>query len=416
MGALLFRSGSRFADALIEAPNPKPTAVDKAGFGRLASLYTSFSKLFATSMLDLCISEGCQAIADPFSGMGTLGEAGRGRPVDLSLGDISPFAALSGAFRTSSRQEILEGAALVQAICGRIDARDEHDFFSQLLTAVGAGTETTARETIRAPSMPEHRAAALATYLAALSRLRLHKSLAGSNPTWMKRPSVASSRAATRLAVEQTVLAAETYAGGLEDLHPENRTLVRWVPFSEKVFAPASLDAIVTSPPYPNRTDYIRHYLPASELLLNAAGQDERSLRLEQIGTPLIRPRVSQAAVPAGVTHLVETIRSHPSYASERYYYKGFLLYFSDMSHALASMAGWLRPGGLMLLVAQDTYYKDVHVPVVNLLIELAGLHGLVLRGRRDWRVSATLSQLSPHSRRSVPTRSLSESLIAFSK
>lgn len=416
MGATLFQTESRFLDALLSAPNPKPTAVDKAKFGQLASLYTAFSQEFAAEILDLCMSQGCRVIADPFGGMGTVGEAGRTRPVNLQLGDISPFAALSGAFRTSSSEEILSSTLLVRELSDRINAEDEKAYFSNLLHALGAGTEHATNHVLQAPTEPEHRETALAMYLAALSRLRLHKSFAGSNPTWIKRSSGAADRETTRLAVEQTLAAVETYAGGLEPLNLDNRTTVRWAALADQHYRPGSLDAIITSPPYPNRTDYFRHYLPASELLLNAAGRDERSLRLEQIGTPLIRPTDQTIALPESISKLIAQIRAHGSYASERYYYKGFLYYFSDMASALVRMRDWLRPGGILIFVVQDTYYKDIPVPVADLLIDLAASHGFGLRGRQDWRVRHTLSRLSPHSRRSVPNRTASESVIAFSR
>ena len=416
MGLSLFRSDSRFLDALLDAPNPKPSAVDKAKFGQLASLYTAFSQEFATAILDLCLTEGCQTIADPFSGMGTVGEAARTREVNLSLGDFSPFAALSGAFRSSSRDDIVASAEIVSDLSVQIEADDEYVFFAHLLSAIGAGTETATRLALQAPTEPECRPTALAIYLAALSRLRLHKSFAGSNPTWIKRPSAAADGDATRLAVEQTLAAARQFAEALEPLHGQNRTRVSWAPLAEQSYQPGSLDAIVTSPPYPNRTDYIRHYLPASELLLNAAGQDERQLRLGQIGTPLIRGVPPNHTLPASAVQLIDQIKNHTSYASEGYYYKGFLYYFSDMMDALSRMKTWLRPGGLAFLVVQDTYYKDLHVPVADLLIDIAATQGFSLMGRQDWRVRSSLSQLSPHSRRRLPNRSLSESVIAFSR
>jgi hypothetical protein len=416
LGATLFRTENRFLDALVSAPNPKPSVVDKAKFGQLASLYTAFSQAFAAEILDLCMSEGCEAIADPFSGMGTLGEAARTRPVNLQLGDISPFAVLSGTFRTSTREEIIASTALVRDLSEAIDAQDERAYFSQLLHALGAGAEDATKHVLEAPTEPENRATALAIYLAALSRLRLHKSFAGSNPTWIKRSSAAADREATRLAVDQTLAGVVAYATGLEPLDVDNRTTVRWAALSEQRYRPASLDAIITSPPYPNRTDYFRHYLPASELLLNAAGQDERSLRLEQIGTPLIRATDQANALPENVSKLISQIRAHGSYASERYYYKGFLYYFSDMAAALDRMKEWLRPGGILVFVVQDTYYKDIPVPVADLLIDLAAARDFSLIGRQDWRVRHTLSRLSPHSRRSVPNRAASESVIAFSR
>lgn len=412
----LFRSDSELVDGLFSAPNPKPSKGDKARFGQLASLYTSYSQAFAADILDLCIREGCRTFADPFSGMGTIGEAGRDRPVELLLGDISPFAALSGLFRTSPREDILSSAALVEGLASQIEADNERSFFADLLSAAGAGIEMSTRHVLKAPTEPENRTPALAMYLAALSRLSLHKSLSGSNPTWIKRAKTAADEAATRDAVARVLALVRTYAEGLSPLNPRNRASVMRADVSDLEVADGSIDAVITSPPYPNRTDYIRHYLPASELLISAAGEDERRIRQAQIGTPLIRQAVAEPPLPASVTQMVSRIKAHPSYASERYYYKGFLYYFSDMTVALGAMERWLRPGGMIILVVQDTYYKDVHVPVADLLSDVARLHRLTPVTRRDWRVSNTLSQLSPHSRRVVPNRTLSESVVIFSK
>ena len=65
-------------------------------------------------------------------------------------------------------------------------------------------------------------------------------------------------------------------------------------------FDPESIDLIVTSPPYPNRTDYIRHYQPASELLMEASGRDERIVRLERVAEPAARGDVPSHDLPLG--------------------------------------------------------------------------------------------------------------------
>ena len=414
--ASLFRLGQPLEDEVSEAPNPKPTAADKARFGKLASLYTAFSGEFAAYALDICLRAGCTKIADPFAGMGTLAEAGRTRPIKLQLGDISPFAALSGAFRSARRADIEESMALLESISEDITADNEREFFAQLFSKFGTGTQSSFATVLTTPSAPEYRTTALITYLAALSRIRLYKRLAGSNPTWIKRPEAVADGASTLESIKATITAGREFAGHLPDLHPENQTSSMWSSIEAHTIAPGSLDAILTSPPYANRTDYIRHYLPASELLLAAAGRDERLVRAQQSSTPLIRDADPERPLPASVLKVLHEIRTHPSYASENYYYKGFLYYFADMFDALAKMRSWLRHGGFLLMVIQDTYYKDIHVPTADLLVEMAAAVGFQPAGRRDWRVRQHLSRLSPHSRRSMPNRILNESVIALSR
>lgn len=414
--APLFTSNRVIEDELTGAPNPKPMASDKAGFGKLASLYTTFSGDFGAYALDICLRAGCTRIADPFSGMGTLAEAARARPVDLRVSDISPFAVLSSAFRSAPVAEIERGIALFETLISRTPVQDERAVFEGLFHALAAHAGTPIATILENPSASRLRVTAVAVYLAALSRIRLYKRFAGSNPTWVKRPDEIADGASTLDAIDATVIAAREFARRLPDLDSANRTSSTWSCIDSNIFAPNALDAIVTSPPYANRTDYIRHYLPASELLLEAAGRDERQVRAQQIGTPLIRESQPVSTLPPALMNLLEEIRTHNSYASERYYYKGFLYYFNDMQDALRCMHLWLRSRGLLMMVVQDTYYKDVYVPTASLLVELATHIGFQFEGRRDWPVRQHLSRLSPHSRRVIRNRALNESVVVFSK
>jgi hypothetical protein len=412
----LFSTAPGLEADLEEAPNPKPTAADKARFGKFASLYTAFSSDFAGYALDICLREGHFKIADPFSGMGTLGEAGRIRPVDMRLADISPFAALAGAFRSAPQEAIEESVSLLERLTNEIDAETDGEFFSGLFDILQSGTTDSIATILATPSAPEHRLAALGLFLAAVSRIRLYKSFAGSNPTWVRRPDQMADGPATREAMKATLKAVRGFTPQLPHLHPGNRTIANWSGIGAVSINDGSLDAVVTSPPYPNRTDYIRHYQPASELLIHAAGREERPIRIEQIGTPLIRSSEPVRTFPTSVRKVLQDIRTHQSYASEGYYYKGFLYYFDDMYDALARIYRWLRPGGLLLLVVQDTYYKDIRVPTARLLGDIAETIGFHLSATRDWRVRTSLSHLSPHSRRSLPTRVACESVLALNK
>lgn len=416
--ASLFRTGRHFEDELSEIPNPKPTQADKARFGSLASLYTAFSLDFAKALIEMCLRAGCSRLADPFSGTGTLGEAGRAFPVLLHLGDISPFAALSGAFRSAPVESIFDAVELLEQISRRVSAPNERKFFEKVFVDLEARTKVPVGASLDSPSTPKHLLPSITIYLAALSRIRLYKRLAGSNPTWVKRPDCAADIASTREAVRATSSIAREFARKLPALHPANRTTCTWSSIERLRIEPGAIDAIVTSPPYANRTDYIRHYLPGSEMLLDLVGMDERSVRAEQIGTPLIRDSHSNRAFTSSVINVLERIRTHGSYASERYYYKGFLYYFADMYSAMARMRVWLRRRGLLLMVVQDTYYKDIHIPTASLLLDLAESLGYTIQARRDWPVRQYLSRLSPHSRRAMAknSRTLRESVVILSK
>ncbi|MEQ1515431.1 MAG: hypothetical protein ABL931_02955 [Usitatibacteraceae bacterium] len=398
-------------DELAEAPNPKPTAADKRGFGKLASLYTSFSRDFARFILDQCLDSGHHTIADPFCGMGTLGEAGRGLPVHLVMNDLNPFAALASVFRTAPSNEILNALDLVQTVQLSSCRQDEVEVFRKATTHLLGGKNLSR-------NLSEHnRASLLAALIIGLIRTKVHGQLGGSNPTWMRRDvslQVDSELlVASRSIVESSV---RELAGQMEPLDPRFRADSFSSDVQKLGLGPASLDAIITSPPYPNRTDYIRHYLPAAELFLSSCKTSERDMRETQIGTPLIRTPSGRRPFANSVASILEAIRTHPSYASESYYVKGFEQYFDDMRHSISLFSRWIKPGGDLFLVLQDVHYKDLRVPVTDLILELAEESGFAFRARRDFRVQSTLSNMSPHSRRSGKSRKSFESVLRLSR
>jgi tRNA G10 N-methylase Trm11 len=244
----------------------------------------------------------------------------------------------------------------------------------------------------------------------------MHKKLKGSNPTWTKR---ADAKIGSGVDFEQALTSVSnhisSYAAQIRPMHAGFSVDLANRDVANLEWEAGSLDAIVTSPPYPNRTDYIRHYLPAAELLLAGDQDAERILREVQIGTPLIREGHANTSLPASVETVIERVRTHRSYASERYYAKGFRYYFDDMARSLAQFMRWLSPNGTVILVVQDTYYKEILISVADLLGDIAAASGLAVVGQERFKVRHPLSRLSPHSR-AVPKPQLSETVLMLRK
>lgn len=391
------------------APNPKPSAADKRGYGGLASLYTAFSIDFARYALDLCMTEGHRTVLDPFAGMGTVGEAGRGMPINLLLNDFNPFASMSSLFRTAPTREISAAIGRIQMLELCSETTAELDAFDAAIRERTGGANIATDLLCRADN-DDVRQSLLEVHFLSLIRIATHKRLRGSNPTWTKRSTDQKIDPVSFITARDAVLAASaSYASRLPDLNHNFSAKVTCSDVTELNIEEGSLDAIVTSPPYPNRTDYIRHYLPAAELLIGADPETERLLRQAQIGTPLIRDRLPNTDLPERVEGLIQRVRTHGSYASERYYAKGFRYYFSDMSLTFAQMKKWLKPGGLAIVVVQDAYYKEMRIPVADLLADVAGPQGLVLEARKDFPVRHALSRLSATARASAPARAAME-------
>lgn len=397
------------------APNPKPTKSDKQGYGRLASLYTAFSCEFARYALETCIAEGHRRIADPFAGMGTIGEAGRGLPVKLLLNDLNPFASLSSVFRTSPTTDL--AAAVDRIAATKIDTTiPEKSAFLQAIET-HHGQVNVPPDLINGEISTLYRAAFLNTHLFTLIRISCHKRLRGSNPTWTKKSNDNPLDDLTfEEAKKDVIRASNNYINNLISLNDQFTAIVKCYNVNDLVIGINELDAIITSPPYPNRTDYFGQYLPAVELLLDGDEREERRLREAQIGTPLIRASLPEAELPREVLEVIERVRTHKSYASERYYAKGFLYYFADIQKTLERMEQWLRPNGLIILVVQDSYYKEMRIPVADLFIHIAKPFGLNLAGRKDFTVRHALSRLNTYARSVTPVRTSVESVLCLRK
>lgn len=397
-------------------PNPKPSSADKASFGRLASLYTAFSTEFASFAVEFCIARGHRRIGDPFAGMGTLGEAARGNAVALSLNDLNPFAVTSCCMRTSSAAEIARAVDHVHALSSHSQGESDEIRFDLLIRELlPAGM--TLQMCFDMPGNEATRHLICCLHILSTARIAMHKKLKGSNPTWTKR---ATAKIGSDINFDEAL---ETVSRLL--LHYAAQLPVRVDGFSSNLsnrnvadlnWAEGSLDAIVTSPPYPNRTDYIRHYLPAAELLLGGDRDAERHLREIQIGTPLIRQDHQNIELPSSVEAVIERVRMHDSYASQRYYAKGFRYYFEDMGRCFGQFQRWLAPNGIAMVVVQDTYYKEILVPVADLLADIADGYGLSVLGMQRFKVSNAMSRLSPHSRAAIPKPQLSETVLLLGK
>lgn len=402
--------------AMSAAPNPKPSAVDKRGYGRLASLYTAFSTEFARFALEHCVSEGYRTIVDPFTGMGTIGEAGRGMPIQLLLNDLNPFASLSSLFRTASSNAIAESIERIRSISVCDAPSPEKEAFASIMREKIGGVATLA-ELINSEESSKFLSALLDVHLIALIRISTHKRLRGSNPTWTKRSSDQLIDSTSFAEARDAVLAAASnYASKLDHTHDDFSATSRCQDIKNLRISEGWADAIITSPPYPNRTDYIRHYLPAAELLIGGDEDVERHLRETQIGTPLIRGALPSTALPKSVEDIIDRVRNHDSYASERYYAKGFRYYFADMKTTFSQFQKWLRPGGIAIVVVQDTYYKEMRIPVGDLVSDVAKMEGLTLEGRKDFPVRQALSRLSATARAATPIRATVESALLLKR
>ena len=173
---------------------------------------------------------------------------------------------------------------------------------------------------------------------------------------------------------------------------PSNERLAATVSIADARKLPldaASVDLVITSPPYLNAIDYLR----CSKFSLVWMGHtvDElRKLRAANIGTEVARGVGLLAPPIPEVLAALEPLDALP----ERW--KGVLgRYVQDMDTVVAEMARVLKPGGEAVLVVGDSTVRGVFIRNSVALLTLAARHGMTT-------LSTTRRELPP-SRRYLP-------------
>ena len=139
-----------------------------------------------------------------------------------------------------------------------------------------------------------------------------------------------------------------------------------------------SIQHVLGSPPYLTRLDYAVAY--ARELAVLGVDNRKSTLRSDLMGTTQIRKNVEWDAelqrFPGPVKLVVESIRTHSSKESGGYYLKQASQYFSDLIRSLNELTRVAAMGGSLDIVLQDSYYKDIHVPLAEICQEILSKMG----------------------------------------
>jgi hypothetical protein len=234
--------------------------------------------------------------------------------------------------------------------------------------------------------------------------------LLGSNPTWIRRnieprkrlrPSQATIHQTFRQAMEALTDLANVSSQNESDRHCSSSI---GVASSTKLpLKDDSVDAVITSPPYCTRIDYVVATLP--ELAMLGLRADEiKHLRDQMVGTPTIPALNLETDFLAGCetgSTLLRNISAHESKASNGYYRKFFLGYLSGMNDSLAEVSRVTRPGAPVVFVVQDSYYKEIHVDLASIIREMAAAQGLTAVADHNFEVVArrNYATINPRSR-----------------
>jgi hypothetical protein len=378
--------------------SPKRPRIETAGLADIFPYYAGFSYDWARSKLAaLCLPES-SIVLDPWNGSGTTTLAAQSIGL-RSIGiDLNPVANVIAQLRaqTYSAQEGITAAPDASAPLVSLD--------DPLLAWFTRPTASRIRHWILKFESGGRASSALG--LVAMFRVvrRLTKSFEGSNPTWVRRASEA--RAVVDIAdVDLDRMLTREQRAIRDRLRKRNALDAKSVLITGSALgipvADASVNAILTSPPYLTRIDYAVAY--SRELAIMGIDiSKDRLLRSSLMGTTLIRPDAMKSEQKYGsrATELVERVAAHPSKASNGYYLKQARQYLDDLGKSLDELTRVSASGAVLILVVQDSYYKDVPVPLAEICIEEATARGWRSDASpQHYEVKRTLTQLNTAAR-----------------
>lgn len=217
-----------------------------------------------------------------------------------------------------------------------------------------------------------------------------------SNPTWTKQ--IFEDHARVRLTwrqIEET-LRADLASIQLVERAEASRQAVGHLAVADSRSLPLadeSVDVVITSPPYCTRIDYA----VATRVELAALGLGENTvdaLRREMLGTTVAVAASEEAALPPLVSSLIDRISAHPSKASGTYYRRTTEDYFHKLRDSLAEVSRVAKHDASLVLVVQDSYYKDVHIDLARCTEAILAELGFTLRQRWDYQSARSMRHI----------------------
>jgi DNA methylase len=403
---------------------PKVRASERTGIYAWAPLYSAYSEQFVAEVLRMVRRSSDEVVLDPFIGGGTTAIAAvkLGHPVIGA--DLDPFSCILSRAAVAVCLDHKRLIDLLAPGCAAVDAEQNVTslFREDHLTYAKAVFDRIVNRIDCEPSRLLH--AVLAdrhqrydTEAVALAALGIAASYTaristGSNPVWVKthpngtRPQkrklhIAARRVGEKMLDDLRRARAEIVAPSLQIFNVDIR---HWQP------EPNSVDLVVTSPPYLNRLDYVVHHIAPLTLYSALLPIDLEGLRRSMIGTTKIIQKIDESSGWGPLCRqTLDSIATHPSYASKRYYYWTFHQYFKDLHSFVRLLSNTCRSGARGVIVAQNSFYKEFELKVPEILIEVATILGIESRIVKRQIIRTHMGKMSP---RQPPTKTLEECVL----
>lgn len=423
--------------------NPKRNQDISKGRGEaLFPYYAGYSTKFAEKLIESLNMPGGSLILDPWNGSGTTTSSAIKSGLRALGVDLNPVMIIVAKASLVSRLDIDNLVPIAHSIIRKAESlphpRGKSEPLQRWFSPKSASTMRNIEKSINVNLVNADEYIYLKndenlsklTPLAAFFYLclfravrRLASDFIPSNPTWIRAPKTKTERKRPKQLIIQENFINEvislskninSFLDAPETLYDVELKLCN----SENLpFETGSVDTIITSPPYCTRIDYA----VATYIELAIIGIDEKefdTLRRSLTGTSTVRNFITAVPEQWGPTcqKFLADVYSHPSKASQTYYYKNHLQYFESLWKSLNEASRVLRNDSTCVLVVQNSHYKEIYNDIATICTEMFCELSLKLLRREDFFAKRTMASLNKNSRKYIKTRGTTESVLCFRK
>lgn len=410
------------SDSMQQLVSPKRRSDGDRSLLPWSQYYAGFSEKFALQVMDQLHVTRDDTILDPWNGSGTTTTVAYGQGIQAIGIDINPVMEVVANARCASNADLTEASESLHHIRERIGASSRKAFEAPLdheplltwfvpRTAAAIRSMVTALRTTPPPSfdlLPTSPADALILLAVFATVRQLMGRFRTSNPTWTRDPRVGESRVFSSeedilTILEQTCTRFFSEISGKPVLGGEKRTPTLLVASADNLpIQSESVASVITSPPYCTRIDYAVACKPELAVLGLPMGAEFRNMRNSMLGTPTIikGTRIAPRS-DWGVTCLsvLNAVKAHQSKASSSYYIATLLQYFDQLFRSLAEAIRVLKKGGMIVIVLQDSFYKEVHIDLARIVEEMCSWLGAVPKTKQDFPAPVSMRSVNSRSR-----------------
>jgi len=342
----------------------------------------SYSDVLVDSLLDDWGLDGGSRIYDPFVGAGTTVLAAKSRSITAIGTDISPLSVFVTNAKVASYQSdrLAEVSERIQRATERLPLPHLTKRPAFLDKALELETHQHL-ERIRRAIIREADRVARKFFLLALLRVLPHYSRALPDGGWFRWRRVRSTGATVSQRFARTVRAMLYDLQLVDGKHKGGE----WYAYMHDARLPPKgfgvFDALITSPPYPNRHDYTRIF--TTELLFLFLRERElKQLRYHSLRSH-VEARPIQTLQAWEPPRKLEVILGALSDVRDQRVPRMIRGYFEDMYLTFAVCRQLIKRGGRLAFVVGNVQHAGVHVPVDELVAELGERAGL--RWKETW-------------------------------